>query len=231
MTTDVLMREMLRDIAKECRITGGYTGRYTLQQRVFDALTAVPREEFVPEELKPYAYDNTPLPIGHGQTISQPFIVGLMTDLLEAQPDDVVLEIGGGSGYQAAVLAKLVRKVYSLEIIPSLAREASSRLHRLGIHNVEVLVADGSEGLPRYAPYDGIIVTAAAPRVPTTLVSQLKPFGRMVIPVGRQHRPQELVLVEKSDREVVSQPVLAVSFVPFTGKEGVSGPVTVPEVD
>ncbi|MFZ5776272.1 MAG: protein-L-isoaspartate(D-aspartate) O-methyltransferase [Thermodesulfobacteriota bacterium] len=220
MGDDEQIREMLRDIEKECRFTGGYTGRYTLQQRVFEAMAAVPRAEFVPEELKPYAYENSPMPIGHGQTISQPFIVGLMTDLLEPEPRDVVLEIGCGSGYQAAVLARLVKKVYSLEIIPALASEAARRLRRLGIDNVEVVQGDGSTGLPAHAPYDGIIVTAAAPKVPEVLVAQLKPFGRMVIPVGRQHRAQELMLVEKTDREVLSQPVLAVSFVPFTGRAG-----------
>ena len=212
------MQEMLRTIANECRYTGGITGRYTLQQRVFEAMASVGREEFVPAELKPYAYDNNPLPIGCGQTISQPFIVGLMTDLLEPGPEDVILEIGTGCGYQAAILARLTRQVYSVEIIPDLARQAAMNLHRLGIDNVEIITGDGSDGLPEHAPYDGIIVTAAAPKIPSALIAQLKPFGRLIIPLGAQNTPQELMLVEKTDRKVISQPILSVAFVPFVGR-------------
>ncbi len=212
------MQEMLRTIANECRYTGGITGRYTLQQRVFEAMASVGREEFVPRELKPYAYDNNPLPIGCGQTISQPFIVGLMTDLLEPGPEDVILEIGTGCGYQAAILARLTRQVYSVEIIPDLARQAAMNLGRLGIDNVEIITGDGSDGLPEHAPYDGIIVTAAAPKIPSGLIAQLKPFGRMVIPLGTRDTPQELMLVEKTDKKVISQPILSVAFVPFVGR-------------
>ena len=212
------MQSMLRTIEDECRFTGGLTGRYTLRQKIFEAMATVRREEFVPAELKPHAYDNNPLPIGNGQTISQPFIVALMTDLLEPEPDDTILEIGTGSGYQAAILAQLVRRVYSLEVIPELAKQAIRRLQQLGCDTVEVITADGSSGLPEHAPYDGIIVTAAAPRIPKALIEQLTPFGRLVIPVGPPHLPQELLLVEKFGNRITSRSVLSVAFVPFTGK-------------
>jgi protein-L-isoaspartate(D-aspartate) O-methyltransferase len=212
------MQDMLRTIENEYRYTGGLTGRSTLRKEVYDAMAAVPREEFVPERLKPNAYDNTPLPIGNGQTISQPFIVALMTDLLEPQPDHIILEIGTGSGYQAAILSQLVKRVYSLEIIPELAEQTSRRLRQLGYDTVEVIASDGSSGLPEHAPYDGIIVTAAAPRIPQALVDQLASGGRLVIPVGRPHLPQDLLLVEKSGNTITSRSILSVAFVPFTGK-------------
>ncbi|MFA6284415.1 MAG: protein-L-isoaspartate(D-aspartate) O-methyltransferase [Desulfurivibrionaceae bacterium] len=212
------MQAMLRTIEEECLFTGGLTGRYTLHQQIFDAMAAVRREEFVPDEFKPYAYDNNPLPIGNGQTISQPFIVALMTDLLEPEPDDTILEIGTGSGYQAAVLSQMVRQVYSLEIIPELAQQASHRLRQLGYDRVEVIASDGSSGLPEHAPYDGIIVTAASPRIPEALIEQLSPFGRLVIPVGHPHLPQDLLLVEKSGTKITRRSILSVAFVPFTGK-------------
>ena len=212
------MRAMLRTIEEECRFTGGLTGRYTLRQQVLDAVAAVPREDFVPEEMKPYAYDNSPLPIGNGQTISQPFIVALMTDLLEPEPDDIILEIGTGSGYQAAILSKLVKRVYSLEIIPELAKQAAHRLQHLGYDTVEVIASDGSFGLPEHAPYDGIIITAAVPHIPKALLEQLAPFGRMVIPVGHPHLPQDLLLVEKFGTKITRRSILSVAFVPFTGK-------------
>jgi protein-L-isoaspartate(D-aspartate) O-methyltransferase len=217
MSTEML-QAMLRTIEEECRFTGGLTGRYTLRQQVFDAIAAVRREDFVPDEFKPYAYDNNPLPIGNGQTISQPFIVALMTDLLEPDPEDVILEIGTGSGYQAAVLSQLVKQVYSLEIIPALAQQAAKRLRQLGYDTVEVLASDGSSGLPEHAPYDGIIVTAAAPRIPEPLLEQLAPFGRLVIPVGRPHMPQDLMLVEKFGSKISTRSILSVAFVPFTGQ-------------
>ena len=212
------IQSMLRTIEDECRFTGGLTGRYTLRQQIFDAMTTVRREHFVPSEFKAHAYDNNPLPIGNGQTISQPFIVALMTDLLEPDPDDTILEIGTGSGYQAAVLSHLVKRVYSLEIIPELAKLAARRLRQLGCDTVEVIAADGSAGLPEHAPYDGIIVTAAAPRIPGALIEQLTPFGRLVIPVGPPHLPQELLLVEKFGNRISSRSILSVAFVPFTGK-------------
>jgi protein-L-isoaspartate(D-aspartate) O-methyltransferase len=213
-----MMQAMLRTIEKECRLTGSITGRYTLHQKVFDAMAAVPREDFVPDKFKPYAYDNNPLPIGNGQTISQPFIVALMTDLLEPEPDDIILEIGTGSGYQAAILAQLVKRVYTLEIVPELAKQAAGRLRQMGYDTVEVLCSDGSTGLLEHAPYNGIIVTATAPRIPEALVEQLAPFGKLIIPVGLPHLPQDLLLVEKSDNKITSQSILSVAFVPFTGQ-------------
>jgi len=212
------MRAMLRTIEKEFNYTGGLTGRPVPRQQTLDAVARVPREKFVPADLKPFAYDNNPLPIGNGQTISQPFIVALMTDLLEPDQESVILEIGTGSGYQAAVLAQLAGQVYSMEIIPALARQAAGRLQKMGIDNVEIIVDDGSHGLPAHAPYDGIIVTAAAPEIPLPLVNQLKPAGRLVIPVGRPHLPQDLLLVQKKGAAIISRSVLPVAFVPFTGK-------------
>ena len=211
------MRAMLRTIEEECRFTGGLTGRYTLRQQVLDAVAAVPREDFVPEEMKPYAYDNSPLPIGNGQTISQPFIVALMTDLLEPEPDDIILEIGTGSGYQAAILSKLVKRVYSLEIIPELATIAAERLQQLGYDTVEVLASDGSSGLPEHAPYDGIIVTAAAPEVPYELLTQLAEGGRLVIPVGSRDL-QELVRIVKTPQGAQRHNLGPCRFVPLLGE-------------
>lgn len=211
--------EMLRTIEAECHYTRGMTGIARISGKVMAAMGKVAREAFVPPTMKAYAYDNSPLPIGNGQTISQPFIVALMTDLLEPLADHVILEIGAGSGYQAAILSLLVKQVYTVEIIPPLARQAEERLRRQGINNVTVLDGDGYQGLPEHAPYDGIIVTAAAPHVPPPLLNQLKPGGRLVIPVGRPHSPQELLVIEKNARGQASERgVLAVSFVPLTGE-------------
>jgi protein-L-isoaspartate(D-aspartate) O-methyltransferase len=157
----------------------------------------MPRHEFVPVELQPYAYLNRPLPIGYEKTVSQPFIVALMTDLLAPEPGDVVLEVGAGAGYQAAILAELVKRVYTVDIIEELARGAERRLKRLGYENVEVTVANGYYGWPEHAPYDRIMVTAASDLIPPPLLAQLKPGGRMVIPTGIPDK-QTLVLVEKS---------------------------------
>lgn len=207
---------MLTDIDRELRYTRDYIGQDAFSERVMTALAQVPRHYFVPPELQEAAYDNGPLPIGHGQTISQPYIVALMTDLLRPRPDDVVLEVGTGSGYQTAVLARLVRQVYSLEIVAALATAASARLHRLGCHNVEVHHSDGYAGWPEHAPYDGIIVTAAAPYIPTALITQLKAGARLVIPVGDTGGPQDLLVVEKEADGVITQhTVLPVAFVPL----------------
>ena len=190
-------------------------GRRKLSPQVLGALRQVPRHAFVPEALQPHAYENRALPIGDGQTISQPYIVALMTDLLELRADDVVLEVGTGSGYQAAVLAGLVRQVYSLEIVEPLAQRATERLASLGYANVSVRHGDGYAGWPDRAPFDAVIVTAGADHVPEPLVAQLKPGGRMVIPVGKGD--QELVLIEKgADGRVRQRSVLPVTFVPFT---------------
>ena len=179
---------MIEEIAAEAAATADYTGRPAFDGRVMAAMASVPRHEFVPPAEEAYAYINNALPIGHGQTISQPYIVALMTDLLDPQPDHSVLEIGTGSGYQAAILSELVRQVYSIEVIPELAAEASERLQRLGYRNVSVKAGDGNAGWPEHAPYDGIIVTAAAAKVPAALLAQLRNGGRMVIPVGESER-------------------------------------------
>ena len=221
------MEDMLQTIESECRFTYGLTGVRSIRKSVMEAMAAVPREDFVPPEMKPYAYDNSPLPIGEGQTISQPFIVALMTHLLFPARDDVVLEVGAGSGYQAAVLSKLVRQVYSVEVIPSLAEKAKRRLKRLGYDNVEVLSADGYWGLEEHAPYDGIIVTAAASHIPPSLQEQLKVGARLVIPVGLVYMPQQLMTIEKIEEgKFYNTNILAVAFVPLTGgkkKDGKKG--------
>jgi protein-L-isoaspartate(D-aspartate) O-methyltransferase len=209
---------MLRTIEEEARLTGSLTGRSAFSSRVMEAMEQVPRDSFVPPDLLDQAFIDGPLPIGQGQTISQPFIVALMTDLLDTRPTQTLLEIGTGSGYQAAILSLLVRQVYSLEILPSLAREAAELLARLGYGNIEVRTGDGHGGWPEHAPYDGIIVTAAAPQVPQALIDQLKPGGRLVIPVGRPYGSQELKLVEKDLKgRVETREVLGVAFVPMTG--------------
>jgi len=210
-------RKMLDDIAAEVRYTRTMIGRDALDSRVMAAMADVPRHKFVPDREQLYAYANGPLPIGHGQTISQPYIVALMTDLLECGPDDRVLEVGTGSGYQAAVLSRVVARVYSVEIIADLARQAAERLACLGYANVETLHADGYAGWPENAPYDGILVTAAAPSVPPPLIEQLGEGARLVIPVGPQFGHQELIVVEKrSDGSLAKTDVLGVAFVPLT---------------
>lgn len=208
--------EMIARIETEARSTADYTGRSRFDSRVLAAIKRVPRHEFVPASEKDMAYLNIALPIGHGQTISQPYIVALMTDLLALEPDAVVLEIGTGSGYQAAVLAQMVRQVYSVEIIPAIAAKAKARFTRLGITNIEVRVGDGYYGWPEHAPFDGIVVTAAAPQIPPLLVEQLKPGGRLVIPLGRPLDRQDLTVAEKSeDNQLSLRSVLPVAFVPF----------------
>jgi protein-L-isoaspartate(D-aspartate) O-methyltransferase len=211
--------QMVAEIAAMARATGRETGRERFSDPVMKAMATVARHRFVPESLAPAAYRNRPLPIGQGQTISQPYIVALSTDLLEPKPGHVVLEIGTGSGYQAAVLAELVERVYSIEIVEPLGREAAARLTALGYRNVAVRIGDGYQGWPDKAPFDGIIVTAAAPSVPAPLVQQLKPGGKMVIPVGRKQGGQELLLVEKTVAgSVLTTVILPVRFVPLTGK-------------
>jgi protein-L-isoaspartate(D-aspartate) O-methyltransferase len=210
---------MLAAIRESVRSSASYTGRHTLSERVMAAMAGVPREEFVLPAYRHRAYDNTPLPIEAGQTISQPLIVALMTELLDTRPGDVILEVGTGSGYQAAVLAGLVEQVYGIEIVPELAAGAARVLARLGYDNVYVREGDGYAGWPELAPFDGIIVTAAAPEIPPPLLDQLKPGGRLVIPVGAAHGEQDLLLVEMGeDGEVRERSVLPVRFVPLTGE-------------
>jgi len=210
---------LVDDIAALARRTGSETGRPAFDPRVMAALATVPRHRFVPEDMVRAAYENRPLPIGYGQTISQPYIVALMTDLLDPKPQDVVLEIGTGSGYQAAVLAGLVRTVCTIEIVVPLAKQAEVRLAALGYANVRTRSGDGYYGWEECGPFDAIVVTAAASHVPPPLVRQLKPGGRMVIPVGPPFLAQQLMLVEKrADATVLTRQILPVVFVPLTGK-------------
>lgn len=212
------LERMLRDIESEVELTRHYIDKDALDVRVMAAMKQVPRHEFLPEDLRSQAYDNGPVPIGSGQTISQPYIVALMTDLLETNPTDVILEIGTGSGYQAAVLSELVKKVYSIEIIESLARLASKRLKALGYDNVEVRNDNGCFGWPEHAPFDGIIVTAAAPQIPPAWLDQLRVGGRLVVPMGSPYGYQELMVFEKTAKhDMKSRTVLGVRFVPLTG--------------
>ena len=211
------MLEAVRRLVADTRVE---TGRAALAPEVMRALEDVPRHEFVPPERKSRAYENRPLPIGYGQTISQPYIVALMTDLLEVGPGSIVLEVGTGSGYQAAVLAELGVRVFSVEIIPPLAESAMRRLERLGYRDVVVKLGDGYYGWAEHAPFDAIIVTAAAGHVPPPLVQQLVAGGRMVIPVGPRFAVQHLLLVEKGAEEgqVFARSILPVRFVPLTGE-------------
>lgn len=208
---------LLKEIVSDMRDSQDMTGHASLSERVLLALQQVPRDAFVPEELQDSAYLNMALPIGYQQTISQPYIVALMTELLEPRHDQVVLEIGTGSGYQAAILARLVKHVYSVEVIAPLAQEAAERLQRLGYHNVSVRAGDGHLGWPEHAPYDAIIVTAAAPQVPPALIEQLKPGGVLVMPVGSGYFGQDLRVIRKGPAgQVEERDVLPVVFVPLT---------------
>jgi protein-L-isoaspartate(D-aspartate) O-methyltransferase len=192
----ILRRHMVEVIGIYVDLAGDDLGKASLDERVLAAMGRVPRHAFVPPPLARHAYQDMPLPIGFDKTISQPFMVAVMTDLLEPRPDDVVLEIGTGLGYQAAVLSQLVRRVWSVEIIEELAVEAESRLRRLGYDNVGVHIGDGSLGWVEHAPYDKVIVTAAAELVPPALLQQLRPGGRMVLPAGLAE-DQKLTVVEK----------------------------------
>ena len=194
-------------------------GRDITNHRVLAVMGKVPRHELVPADVRAFGYADRPLPIGHGQTISQPYIVAFMTEKLEPKPTDRVLEIGTGSGYQAAVLAELVSNVFTIEIVEPLARRAEADLKRLGCTNVTVRAGDGYKGWPEAAPFDAIIVTCAPDHVPRPLVEQLKEGGRMMIPVGPAH-DQSLYLLEKKDGKVQRRAILPVRFVPMTGDQG-----------
>lgn len=210
-------RRLLRAIAAEAAGICGWSGRTGIAPRVLEAIAAVPREAFVPPPEEPYAYDNIPLPIGCGQTISQPLIVAVMTDLVDPRPDDVVLEIGTGSGYQSAVLAHLVKRIYSVEIVAELATRAHERLTGLGYVNVAVRHADGYDGWPEHAPFDGILVTAAAGAVPPPLVAQLKNGRRLVMPLEDHWGNQDLIVLEKDAAGTATiRRTLPVAFVPLT---------------
>ena len=213
------MQNLLDEIRRDARETRAYTGRTTLSRDVLAAMARVDRARFVPPGSELYAWENRPLSIGYGQTISQPFIVALMSDLLEIEPDHRVLEIGTGSGYQAAVLAELVADVYTIEIVPELAASAAARLEELGYGNVHVRAGDGWHGWPEAAPFDRIIVTAVGEEIPPKLIDQLADGGRMVMPIGPRHGGQNLTVIRKLPDAIDTEQVLPVQFVPLTRLE------------
>ena len=216
---EILREQMLAVIAAIAFEMRGAIGKSALDERVMMAMGKVPRHEFVPIELQPYAYANIPLPIGFEKTISQPFIVALMTDLLDIKTDDSVLEIGTGLGYQAAILAQLARKVYSIEIIEELGQNAKQRLRQQGCSNVELKIANGYHGWSEYAPFDKVIVTAAPDLIPPLLIHQLKAGGKMVIPAGLPNM-QRLILAEKlANGRMTMKEILSVRFSPLEGAE------------
>ena len=209
---------LVEEIADDARRLVKYIDKDALSSNVMQVMATVPRHLFIPAEMRASAYENRPLPIGYGQTISQPYIVALMTDLLQPRPDHKVLEIGTGSGYQAAVLSKLVKEVYSIEIIDPLGHTAKQTLNDLGYDNVSTRIADGYDGWPEHAPFDSIIVTAGISHIPPPLVKQLKNGGTMVIPVGTRFQTQQLTLVKKDHSgAITTKQILPVIFVPFTG--------------
>ncbi|MBL3591578.1 MAG: protein-L-isoaspartate(D-aspartate) O-methyltransferase [gamma proteobacterium endosymbiont of Lamellibrachia anaximandri] len=213
-----LRQAMVEVIEASVLRTADYIDKEVLNPRVMEAMGTVPRHEFVPEAVKSSAYEDRPLPIGQGQTISQPYIVALMTDLMHPGPEQKVLEVGTGSGYQAAVLAELIDKVYTIEIIEELGEQAADRFHRLGYDNITPRVGDGYYGWEEHAPFDAILVTAASSHIPPPLIKQLKPGGRMVIPVGGHFMVQQLVLIEKTEQgKIITHQILPVRFVPLTG--------------
>ena len=210
-------KEQRHKLVKEVTAAAREDG-FTLSSSVVQAMEKVERHLFVPSWLVPFAYHNNPLPIGYGQTISQPIVVALMTELLNVKSGDKVLEVGTGSGYQAAILAEIAKSVYTMEVIEPLEKQAAERLKSLGYENVTVRMGDGYYGWPEAAPFDSIIVTAATGQVPPPLLKQLKPGGRMVIPLGMQFMTQYLMLVEKrDDGSVTTRQILPVAFVPLTG--------------
>lgn len=212
-------QQLVQEIEDDVRATSLYLDKQALDPRVMKAMGDVLRHEFVPLIDRRFAYLNRPLPIGHGQTISQPYLVAVMTDLLRSAPDHRVLEIGTGSGYQAAILAELVKEVYSIEIIKPLGEQAKQRLARLGYENISTKIGDGYYGWEEKAPFDAIVVTAAASHIPPPLIKQLKIGGRMVIPVGSQFMTQQLLLVTKGKgNKITTRQILPVRFVPLTGK-------------
>ena len=213
-----LRRQLISEVAAQLAVLGAQHNCRMLSERVMHAMQRVPRHEFVQPDDRESAYENRPLPIGHGQTISQPYIVAIMTDLIEPGPGCRALEIGTGSGYQAAILSRLCDRVYTAEIIEALGNAARERLARLGYDNVEVRIGDGYYGWEEHAPFDAIVVTAVSSHIPPPLLRQLKPGGRMILPVGTRFTAQELVLVTKDgEGRISTRQILPVRFVPLTG--------------
>jgi len=208
--------EMVEQIARHAQLAARETGKAILGGDVMDAMKSVPRHEFVPVEVREFAYSDSPLPIGYDKTISQPFIVALMTDLLDLHAEDRVLDVGTGLGYQAAILAKLVDRVYSVEILEELSESARRRLAEQRTINVELRMGDGSKGWPEHAPFDKILVAAAPDLIPTPLLAQLKPGGKMVIPAGIEDA-QQLMLVQKNEKgQLTVEEILPVRFSSLT---------------
>jgi protein-L-isoaspartate(D-aspartate) O-methyltransferase len=209
---DLMRQQMIAEIVADAVFLTAQLGKSSFAPRVIDAMGRIPRHEFVPLELRAYAYLNSPLPVGYGKTVSQPFIVALMTDLLDPHPGDIILEVGAGVGYQAAILSELVNQVYSIELIEELALDTRHRLQHLGYRNIEIGVGNGYYGWAEHAPFDKIVVTAAPDLIPPPLLAQLKPGGKMVIPTGIPDK-QQLVLVEKSGNgKLTTREVLPVRF-------------------
>ena len=208
----LMRQQMIAEVVADVVFLTPQIGKSALDSRVIDVMGRIPRHEFVPIELQAYSYINTPLPVGYGKTVSQPFIIALMTDLLEPQAGDTVLEVGAGVGYQAAILSELVKQVYSIDIIEELALHTRRRLERLGYRNIEIGVGNGYYGWSEHAPYDKIIVTAAPDLIPAPLIAQLKPGGRMVVPTGIPDKQQLMVLEKSADGKLATREVLPVRF-------------------
>ena len=208
----LMRQQMIAEVVADVVFLTPHIGKSALDSRVIDVMGRIPRHEFVPIELQAYSYINTPLPVGYGKTVSQPFIIALMTDLLEPQAGDTVLEVGAGVGYQAAILSELVKQVYSIDIIEELALDTRRRLERLGYRNIEIGVGNGYYGWSEHAPYDKIIVTAAPDLIPAPLIAQLKPGGRMVVPTGIPDKQQLMVLEKSADGKLATREVLPVRF-------------------
>ena len=209
---ELMRQQMIAEVVADAVFLTQQIGKSAFDARVIEVMGRIPRHEFVPVELQAYSYINSPLPVGYGKTVSQPFIIALMTDLLDPQPGDSVLEVGAGVGYQAAILSELVKQVYSIDIIEELALETRKRLERLGYRNIKVGVGNGYYGWSEHAPFDKIIVTAAPDLIPPPLIAQLKPGGRIVIPTGIPDK-QKLVVLEKSaDGRLATREVLPVRF-------------------
>jgi protein-L-isoaspartate(D-aspartate) O-methyltransferase len=209
---ELMRQQMIAEVVADVVFLTPQLGKAALDSRVIEVMGRIPRHEFVPVELQAYSYVNAPLPVGYGKTVSQPFIIALMTDLLEPRPEDTVLEVGAGVGYQAAILSELVKRVYSIDIIEELAVDTRARLERLGYRNVEIGVGNGYYGWSERAPFDKIIVTAAPDLIPPPLIAQLKPGGRMVIPTGIPDKQQLVVLEKSADGRLATREILPVRF-------------------